>query len=83
MVEACLPAEELLPAAMEMARLVASKAPLATAMAKHTANTIEDMTLRDGYRYEQDMTAIISRSEDAQEAKRAFVEKRAPVFLGR
>ncbi len=82
-VEACLPATELLPAAMDMARSVASKAPLATAMAKHTANTIEDMSLRDGYRYEQDMTAIISRSEDAQEAKRAFVEKRPPVFLGR
>ena len=82
-VEACVAPEELLPAAMEMARTIASKAPLATAMAKHTANTIEDMSLRDGYRYEQDMTAIISRSEDAQEAKRAFVEKRPPVFQGR
>ena len=82
-VEACLPQDELLPAAMAMAQQIASKAPLATAMAKHTANVVEGMTLRDGYRYEQDMTAIISRTDDAKEAQRAFAEKRSPVFQGR
>ncbi len=82
-VEACVAPEQLLPAAMEMARLIASKAPLATRMAKHSANTIEDMTLRDGYRYEQDMTAAIAKTEDAKEAQLAFAEKRAPMFKGR
>jgi enoyl-CoA hydratase len=82
-VEACLPREALMPEATAMARLIASKAPLATKLAKHTANTIEDMSLRDGYRYEQDMTAMISMTEDAREAQRAFAEKRAPVFVGR
>jgi enoyl-CoA hydratase/carnithine racemase len=44
---------------------------------------IEEMSLRDGYRYEQDMTAIISKTEDAREAQAAFKEKRPPVFKGR
>ena len=52
-------------------------------MGKHALNTIEDMSLRDGYRHEQDMTAIIAKTEDAQEAQLAFREKRAPVFKGR
>lgn len=82
-VEACVPPEELMPTALQLAREVASKAPLATRMAKHTANTIEEMSLRDGYRYEQDMTAAIAKTEDAKEAQRAFAEKRQPVFQGR
>jgi enoyl-CoA hydratase/carnithine racemase len=82
-VEACTTPEALMPAALEMARLIASKSPVSTRMGKHTLNTIEDMSLRDGYRYEQDMTHAISKTEDAKEAQLAFAEKRAPVFKGR
>jgi enoyl-CoA hydratase len=82
-VEACVAPEELMPTALEIARSIASKSPVATRMFKHTLNTIEDMSLRDGYRYEQDMTAQIGKTEDAKEAQRAFAEKRAPVFTGR
>ena len=38
-------------------------------MGKHTLNVIEDMSLRDGYRYEQDMTALIGKTDDAKEAQ--------------
>ena len=82
-VEACVAPEELMPRALEIARSIASKSPVATRMFKHTLNTIEDMSLRDGYRYEQDMTAQIGRTEDAREAQLAFAEKRPPVFTGR
>ncbi|WP_291384436.1 MULTISPECIES: enoyl-CoA hydratase/isomerase family protein [Achromobacter] len=82
-VEAAVPADALIDRAMELARELASKSPLATVLAKQTLNAIEDMSLRDGYRYEQDMTAAIAKTEDAQEARRAFLEKRAPVFQGK
>jgi enoyl-CoA hydratase/carnithine racemase len=82
-VEKCVAGEFLIDEAMEIARTIAAKSPLAVQLAKQTLNAIEDMTLRDGYRYEQDMTAAISKTEDAREAQRAFAEKRKPVFVGR
>jgi enoyl-CoA hydratase len=82
-VEACTTPKELMPTALQIASTIASKSPVSTRMGKHTLNVIEDMSLRDGYRYEQDMTAIIGKTDDAKEAQLAFKEKRAPVFTGR
>jgi enoyl-CoA hydratase/carnithine racemase len=82
-VEACTTPEALMPTAMELAATIASKSPISTRMGKHTLNVIEDMSLRDGYRYEQDMTSVIAKTEDAKEAQLAFKEKRPPVFTGR
>jgi enoyl-CoA hydratase len=82
-IEAALPHDELMPWAMDLARQIASKSPLATRYAKDSMRTIENMTLRDGYIYEQGNTARLSTSHDAGEAVRAFMEKRAPVFEGR
>lgn len=82
-VEACLPPEKLMQAAMELAKEIAGKSPIAMGLAKHAINTIESMSLRDGYRFEQDMTTELSKYEDSKEAMLAFVEKRAPVFKGK
>jgi len=82
-VEACTAPEDLMSTALDIARAIASKSPVSTRMGKHTLNVIEDMTLRDGYRYEQDMTAAIGKTEDAKEAQLAFKEKRTPSFKGR
>jgi enoyl-CoA hydratase len=82
-VEACTSVEELMPTALAIATQIASKSPVSTRMGKHTLNVIEDLSLRDGYRYEQDMTAIIGKTDDAREAQLAFKEKRTPVFTGR
>ncbi|MGJ7510285.1 enoyl-CoA hydratase/isomerase family protein [Variovorax sp. GT1P44] len=82
-IEECTTQEDLMPKALEIAATIASKSPVSTRMGKHTLNVIEDMSLRDGYRYEQDMTALIGKTDDAKEAQRAFAEKRAPVFTGR
>ena len=82
-VEACVPPDQLMETAMGFAREIASKSPVATKLAKHALNTIEEMTLRDGYRFEQNMTGELSKTDDSKEAMRAFAEKRAPVFTGR
>jgi enoyl-CoA hydratase len=82
-VEACVPDDKLMDTAMELARTIAAKSPIASVIAKHALNTIEEMTLRDGYRFEQNMTVTLQRTDDSKEAMRAFVEKRKPVFKGR
>lgn len=82
-VEECVPAEQLMETAMALAKEIAAKSPIAMQLAKHAMNAIEFMSLRDGYRFEQSMTAELSKYEDSKEAMRAFVEKREPVFKGR
>jgi enoyl-CoA hydratase len=82
-VEACVPADQLMNAARALATEISAKSPLAIRLAKHAMNAIEFMSLRDGYRFEQGMTGELAKSEDSREAMRAFVEKRPPVFKGR
>jgi enoyl-CoA hydratase len=82
-VEACVPPAELMAAALGIARLLAAKSPIAMRMAKGSLNAIEEMSLRDGYRYEQNLTGELRKTEDSAEAIRAFVERRPPVFKGR
>lgn len=83
LVEACLPPEQLMPYAMDIARDMASKSPIALRLAKEAARMTELMPLRDAYRYEQSNTVFLSKTEDAREAQMAFLEKRAPVYKGR
>jgi enoyl-CoA hydratase len=82
-VEACVPPDELMAKAGEIARDIAAKSPLGIRLAKQALNTIEDLSLRDGFRFEQEMTTLLTGSEDTEEAVRAFLEKRAPVFRDR
>jgi enoyl-CoA hydratase len=82
-VEAVTPPEALMPTALAMARELAAKSPRAVQVIKESFNMVENLSLRDGYRLEQDKTVELSNTEDAKEAKRAFVEKRKPVFTGR
>jgi enoyl-CoA hydratase len=82
-VEEALPRDALLPTALEMARRIGNKSPLAINYAKKSANMVDLMPQRDAYRFEQDFTVALSRTEDAKEARTAFVEKRKPVFTGR
>jgi enoyl-CoA hydratase len=82
-IEACVPRAELMDAARDIAREIAAKSPVVIRQVKRAFNTVEEMPERDGYRYEQSVTVELSKTEDAREAQRAFVEKRKPSFKGR
>ena len=79
-VEACVPREKLMDEAMAIARTIAEKSPAAIRLAKQSLNTIEDMSLRDGYRYEQSMTSQLAEHPHSKEAAAAFLEKRKANF---
>jgi len=79
-IECCVPLEQLMDEAMKIARNIASKSPKALSLAKRSIQTVENMPLREGYRFEQNLTVELTRHEDSKEAMRAFLEKRTPVF---
>jgi enoyl-CoA hydratase len=82
-ISACVPRDKLMDEAMAIAREIAAKSPVAVREVKRAFNVIEEMPTRDGYRFEQTVTVALSKTEDAKEAQRAFVEKRKPVFKGK
>jgi enoyl-CoA hydratase len=81
--EECVPPDELMPQAMAVAGEIASKSPMTVRLLKESFTAVESMSLRDGYRLEQNVSKAMSQTADAQEAQLAFVQKRKPVFTGR
>lgn len=79
-VEACVPEAQLLPAALEVAAAIASKSPAAVRRIRDSFLTVEGLGLHEGFRFEQNYTTELSKTPDAAEARRAFLEKRKPVF---
>jgi enoyl-CoA hydratase len=79
-VEAVVAPDQLLSTALELAASIAVNSPIAVRLAKESANRVEPLSLQDGYRLEQDYTTRVNRYADAAEARRAFLEKRAPEF---
>ncbi len=71
-VEAVLPAAEVLPYARGIAAEIASKDPLAIALAKQCLAQVEMLSVLEGYRLESGMSEQLSRSENGQSLMRAF-----------
>jgi enoyl-CoA hydratase/carnithine racemase len=75
--------ENLMQEAMEMASLIASKAPLAIRAAKEAINRGSKMLLEEGLEVEAYQWSYLCGTEDQKEGVKAFIEKRKPVFTGR
>ncbi|SIL92215.1 enoyl-CoA hydratase echA19 [Mycobacteroides abscessus subsp. abscessus] len=72
-----------MPAAMDLAQIIAKKSPIGLRLMKEALNRIETMPVDEGYELEQQYSTRLMMTEDAREATRSVVEKRAPVFTGR
>jgi enoyl-CoA hydratase/carnithine racemase len=69
--------------AIELARIVAERAPLAVRLAKQAVLAAEQTSLAEGLRAERELFDRTMASEDRVEGMKAFLEKRAPDFKGR
>lgn len=69
--------------ALELARLVAARPPLAARLAKRAVLEAQETALADGLRAERALFDEAMASEDRVEGMTAFLEKREPRFTGR
>ena len=87
LVNRVVPLKELLPTARQLANDIVSAAPLAILGTMELVQNVEGLGVEDGYRRmrseELELYERCHASEDAKEGPLAFMEKRAPVWLGR
>jgi enoyl-CoA hydratase/carnithine racemase len=83
LVERVVPTGEALKAATELARAMAAKAPVALRYAKEAVVKGLELPLADGLRLEGDLSTLLRTTEDRVEGAKAFLEKRAPRWIGR
>ena len=80
LVNAVVPAAEVVPRALALGRSIAQCAPLAVRTAKEIA--VRALALEPGFALEHALAERVLRSDDAREGPLAFTEKRTPNFTG-
>lgn len=78
-----VPNEHLLDEAKNLAKLIASKPPLAVQLAKEAILKSFDTTIEGGLAFERKNFYMLFASEDQKEGMKAFVEKRKAEWKGR
>ncbi|MGH3136785.1 MAG: enoyl-CoA hydratase-related protein [Gaiellaceae bacterium] len=82
LVEKVVSPEELLEAALDIARTIAARSPVSIGVLRELARTTRDLPLEEGLRREVDGFLRCLASEDGAEGVAAFIEKREPQFTG-
>jgi enoyl-CoA hydratase/carnithine racemase len=75
-----LPRDQVLPKAMELARVIARKSLPGLKANKTLTNATESMPWSEAYKMTQRESAKLTITKDAKEGIRAFLEKRAPKY---
>jgi enoyl-CoA hydratase len=83
LVDRVLPADALMEEAVALAQTLASKAPLALALAKLAVNEGISMSLDDALEHEAQLFARAAATQDRLEGAAAFMERRQPRWTGR
>jgi enoyl-CoA hydratase/carnithine racemase len=83
LVERAVPREELMDAALDLARTLAERSPFAVGVVKELAAETRDLPLADGLKREAEGFRRCLGSEDGLEGVTAFIEKREPRWTGR
>ena len=83
LVNRVVPAEQVMPVALALARRIAQNGPVAVQRVKQTVLQASGLPLAAGYRLEDESRRVVFDTEDAREGPRAFMEKRAPRYRGR
>lgn len=83
LVNRVVPAESLMDTALEMAKKVASRSPVAVQAAIEAINSGSEMPFAEGQFLEATLFGLLCASEDMKEGMSAFLEKRAANFPGR
>ena len=77
-----VPPEQLMAKGLELARMVAGKAPIAVRVTKQAAHCGLDMDLANGCGLESSLFALAFGTADRKEGMAAFLEKRPAKFQG-
>lgn len=77
-----VPQSELMSTVVKKIELILSRSSLAVAEAKKSINQAFDLETEAALQNEAEIFGALFNSHDAKEGKRAFVEKRKPVFIG-
>jgi enoyl-CoA hydratase/carnithine racemase len=83
LVNEIVPASQVLERAFEAADAIAGNAPLAVRETRRGVREIWGLSLEAAYERQETIGRELRKSEDANEARRAFIEKRKPVWQGR
>lgn len=80
LVQKVVPQAQLMDAAMDLANLIATKAPLSVTAAKRVIHATRQAAFGAGQYAENEQNTIVSASKDVGEGMRALREKRTPEF---